>query len=114
MSLSSSVGSVRMGSSPFGTSPMGGFMPGSSPPVGSVPKSFPHFQHPSHALLEDNGFKQQKYAPISSAGSHCVILLTSAGKCTKSVVSFFLSFSPLCNVQKENLGIRLREAVCFH
>jgi len=48
-----------MGSSPFGTSP-GGFMPGSSPPVGSIPKSFPHFQHPSHALLEDNGFKQQK------------------------------------------------------
>ncbi|KAG0623674.1 hypothetical protein M758_3G192900 [Ceratodon purpureus] len=61
VSLSSSYGSTRMGSSPFGTSP-GGFMPGSSPPVGSVPKSFPHFQHPSHALLEDNGFKQQKYA----------------------------------------------------
>lgn len=59
VSLSSSYGSTRMGSSPFGTSP-GGFMSGSSPPVGSTPKSFPHFQHPSHALLEDNGFKQQK------------------------------------------------------
>ncbi|KAG5238109.1 hypothetical protein OIU77_028147 [Salix suchowensis] len=34
---------------------------GSSPPVGSMPKSFPLFQHPSHQLLEENGFKQQKY-----------------------------------------------------
>ncbi|KAJ6984216.1 hypothetical protein NC653_022461 [Populus alba x Populus x berolinensis] len=34
---------------------------GSSPPVGSMPKSFPPFQHPSHQLLEENGFKQQKY-----------------------------------------------------
>ncbi|PIN09426.1 hypothetical protein CDL12_17987 [Handroanthus impetiginosus] len=34
---------------------------GSSPPVGSVPKSFPPFQHPSHKLLEENGFKQQLY-----------------------------------------------------
>lgn len=33
----------------------------SSPPVGSMPKSFPPFQHPSHQLLEENGFKQQKY-----------------------------------------------------
>ncbi|KAL0390750.1 UNVERIFIED_CONTAM: La-related protein 1A [Sesamum calycinum] len=32
---------------------------GSSPPVGSVPKSFPPFQHPSHKLLEENGFRQQ-------------------------------------------------------
>ncbi|CAN6695131.1 unnamed protein product [Malus baccata var. baccata] len=38
-----------------------GFLSGSSPPVGSVPKSFPPFQHPSHQLLEENGFKQQKY-----------------------------------------------------
>ncbi|XP_078151920.1 LA RNA-binding protein isoform X2 [Carex rostrata] len=34
---------------------------GSSPPVGSMPKSFPPFQHPSHQLLVDNEFKQQKY-----------------------------------------------------
>lgn len=40
-------------------SPHGG-LPG-SPPVGSMPKSFPPFQHPSHQLLEENGFKQQKY-----------------------------------------------------
>ncbi|CAM6075640.1 unnamed protein product [Sphagnum tenellum] len=60
--LSSSIGSVCMGSSPYGTSPMSSFTPGCSPPVGSAPKSFPHFQHPSHALLEANGFKQQKYA----------------------------------------------------
>ncbi|KAK9022305.1 hypothetical protein V6N11_002582 [Hibiscus sabdariffa] len=33
----------------------------SSPAVGSLPKSFPPFQHPSHKLLEENGFKQQKY-----------------------------------------------------
>ncbi|CAI9106096.1 OLC1v1005157C2 [Oldenlandia corymbosa var. corymbosa] len=32
-----------------------------SPPVGSAPKSFPSFQHPSHKLLEENGFKQQLY-----------------------------------------------------
>ncbi|KAI4308279.1 hypothetical protein L6164_031369 [Bauhinia variegata] len=32
-----------------------------SPPVGSMPNSFPPFQHPSHQLLEENGFKQQKY-----------------------------------------------------
>ncbi|CAL9046197.1 unnamed protein product [Musa banksii] len=32
-----------------------------SPPVGSMPKSFPPFQHPSHRLLEENQFKQQKY-----------------------------------------------------
>ncbi|KAK9999855.1 hypothetical protein SO802_019458 [Lithocarpus litseifolius] len=32
-----------------------------SPPVGSMPKSFPPFQHPSHQLLEENEFKQQKY-----------------------------------------------------
>eukprot|EP00262_Sarcandra_glabra_P007006 TRINITY_DN19565_c0_g1_i1.p1 TRINITY_DN19565_c0_g1~~TRINITY_DN19565_c0_g1_i1.p1 ORF type:complete len:1048 (+),score=188.56 TRINITY_DN19565_c0_g1_i1:248-3391(+) len=34
---------------------------GSSPPVGSMPKPFPPFQHPSHRLLEENGFKQQMY-----------------------------------------------------
>ncbi|XP_015873343.2 la-related protein 1A [Ziziphus jujuba] len=38
-----------------------GILSGSSPPVGSMPKSFPPFQHPSHQLLEENGFKQQKY-----------------------------------------------------
>ncbi|KAL6564907.1 hypothetical protein OROMI_016357 [Orobanche minor] len=32
---------------------------GSSPPVGSASKSFQVFQHPSHKLLEENGFKQQ-------------------------------------------------------
>ncbi|GFP97603.1 la-related protein 1a [Phtheirospermum japonicum] len=34
---------------------------GSSPPVGSAPKPFPTFQHPSHKLLQENGFKQQLY-----------------------------------------------------
>lgn len=38
-----------------------GFLSGGSPPVGSMPKSFPPFQHPSHQLLEESGFKQQKY-----------------------------------------------------
>ncbi|KAL9368225.1 hypothetical protein Peur_039424 [Populus x canadensis] len=38
-----------------------GMLSGSSPPVGSMPNSFPPFQHPSHQLLEENGFKQQKY-----------------------------------------------------
>ncbi|KAK9664103.1 hypothetical protein RND81_14G019900 [Saponaria officinalis] len=47
--------SSKLSSSPHGN------VPGSSPPVGSLPKSFPPFQHPSHLLLEENGFKQQKY-----------------------------------------------------
>ncbi|KAL8480084.1 hypothetical protein ACS0TY_026861 [Phlomoides rotata] len=34
---------------------------GSSPPVDSVPKPFPPFRHPSHKLLDENGFKQQLY-----------------------------------------------------
>ncbi|XP_044483660.1 la-related protein 1A isoform X2 [Mangifera indica] len=38
-----------------------GFLSGSSPPVGSMPKSFPPFQHPGHQVLEENGFRQQKY-----------------------------------------------------
>ncbi|XP_068658863.1 la-related protein 1A-like isoform X2 [Aristolochia californica] len=38
-----------------------GILAGSSPPVGSMPKPFPAFQHPSHQLLEENGFRQQKY-----------------------------------------------------
>ncbi|KAE9614905.1 putative winged helix-turn-helix DNA-binding domain-containing protein [Lupinus albus] len=46
--------------SKLSVSPNGGLF-GSSPPVGSIPKSFPPFQHPSHQLLEENGFKQQKY-----------------------------------------------------
>ncbi|KAL4277943.1 hypothetical protein GQ457_03G044030 [Hibiscus cannabinus] len=46
--------SSMLSSSPHGTL-------SSSPPVGSLPKSFPPFQHPSHRLLEENGFKQQKY-----------------------------------------------------
>lgn len=47
-------------SSKLGTASQGNIS-GSSPPVGSMPKSFPPFQHPSHQLLEENGFKQQKY-----------------------------------------------------
>ncbi|XP_078445119.1 LA RNA-binding protein isoform X2 [Wolffia australiana] len=38
-----------------------GILSAGSPPVGSLPKSFPPFHHPSHQLLEENGFKQQKY-----------------------------------------------------
>ncbi|KAI3894697.1 hypothetical protein MKX03_031627 [Papaver bracteatum] len=38
-----------------------GIPAGSSPPIGSIPKPFPTFQHPSHRLLEENGFKQQMY-----------------------------------------------------
>ncbi|PIA53276.1 hypothetical protein AQUCO_00900096v1 [Aquilegia coerulea] len=48
------------GSSKLSASPHG-ILSGSSPPVGSMPKPFPPFQHPSHQLLEENGFKQQKY-----------------------------------------------------
>ncbi|KAJ0979096.1 hypothetical protein J5N97_014570 [Dioscorea zingiberensis] len=38
-----------------------GFLAGSSSPVGSMPKPFPPIQHPSHQLLEENEFRQQKY-----------------------------------------------------
>lgn len=38
-----------------------GNLSGSSPPVGFTLKSFPQFSHPSHQLLEENGFKHQKY-----------------------------------------------------
>ncbi|KAI3725258.1 hypothetical protein L1987_65039 [Smallanthus sonchifolius] len=47
-------------SSKLGVSPHGVFTSGSLP-VGSMPKPFPPFQHPSHQLLEENGFRQQKY-----------------------------------------------------
>ncbi|GAB4859275.1 hypothetical protein Ancab_010736 [Ancistrocladus abbreviatus] len=47
-------------SSKLSASPHGNIASG-SPPVGSMPKPFPPFQHPSHQLLEENGFKQQKY-----------------------------------------------------
>ena len=65
-----SIGQRRR-SSQSGTSPGGGgFMYGRSPSEGQAgsltkwggsPRDIPAFQHPSHALLEDNGFKQQKY-----------------------------------------------------
>ncbi|XP_020582978.1 la-related protein 1A [Phalaenopsis equestris] len=42
-------------------SPHGNPVGSSSPSVGSTPKAFPHFPHPSHQLLEENGFRQQKY-----------------------------------------------------
>ncbi|KAJ6846010.1 la-related protein 1A isoform X1 [Iris pallida] len=53
----------------FGSTPPEGYgltlsklsVSGSSPPVGSMPKPLPPFQHPSHQLLEENKFKQQKY-----------------------------------------------------
>ncbi|XP_003703258.2 la related protein isoform X1 [Megachile rotundata] len=41
-----------------GTSPNEGFLASS---YGSVPQSLPAFQHPSHALLKENGFTQQAY-----------------------------------------------------
>ncbi|XP_057526328.1 la-related protein 1A [Amaranthus tricolor] len=50
-----SLRSSKLSASPHGN------VAESSPPVGSLPKSIPPFQHPSHQLLEGNGFKQQKY-----------------------------------------------------
>ncbi|XP_041989522.1 la-related protein 1A-like isoform X1 [Salvia splendens] len=48
--------------SKLSASPQSSNLSGSSPPVGSVPKPFPPFQHASHKLLEENGFKQQLYS----------------------------------------------------
>ncbi|KAL4203233.1 hypothetical protein AMTRI_Chr01g102990 [Amborella trichopoda] len=53
--------SSKLSASPHGVHSGSNTVTGSSPPVGSMPKSFPPFQHPSHQLLEANGFKQQKY-----------------------------------------------------
>ncbi|XP_037405286.1 la-related protein 1A-like isoform X1 [Triticum dicoccoides] len=50
----SSYKSSKLSSSPHG-------IPTGSSPIGSVPKSFPPFQHPSHQLLEKNKFQQQRY-----------------------------------------------------
>ncbi|KAL9244360.1 hypothetical protein vseg_018144 [Gypsophila vaccaria] len=52
---SHSLRSSKLSSSPHGN------VAGNSSPIGSLPKPFPPFQHPSHRLLEENGFKQQKY-----------------------------------------------------
>ncbi|XP_014478889.1 PREDICTED: la-related protein 1B isoform X2 [Dinoponera quadriceps] len=41
-----------------GTSPNEGYLSSS---YGSVPQALPTFQHPSHALLKENGFTQQVY-----------------------------------------------------
>ncbi|KZC14352.1 La-related protein 1 [Dufourea novaeangliae] len=41
-----------------GTSPNEGYLASS---YGSIPQSLPTFQHPSHALLKENGFTQQVY-----------------------------------------------------
>lgn len=56
---------MLMGTSPGSFSSRGRHMNaalGSSPRTGSLSSSMPipKFQHPSHALLEDNGFKQMK------------------------------------------------------
>ena len=47
-----------MGSSPRGMSPV----LGSSASMMGSSANIPKFQHPSHSLLEENGFKQMKYA----------------------------------------------------
>ncbi len=66
-------GSSPLGGSGFGSafgssaSRRSGSLLGSSPPTGRLGQSLgtsvplPKFQHPSHALLEQNGFKQIKY-----------------------------------------------------
>lgn len=53
-----SIGSDLSGTSPAEKSLTVGSL-GSS--VGSAPSSLPTFQHPSHALLKENGFTQQVY-----------------------------------------------------
>ncbi|KAK4019727.1 hypothetical protein OUZ56_001736 [Daphnia magna] len=49
-----SVGSCDLGTSPAEKSSIAGS-------YGSTPQSLPTFQHPSHALLKENGFTQQVY-----------------------------------------------------
>ena len=49
------------GSSVLGTSPADSTITGSTFSIGSAPQSLPTFQHPSHALLKENGFTQQVY-----------------------------------------------------
>lgn len=47
----SSVGSVKGGTSPAQRGHR----------ISASPRDIPEFQHPSHSILDDNGFKQQKY-----------------------------------------------------
>lgn len=58
--------SMLLGTSPGSFSSRGRHMAnmlGSSPRTGSLSSSLPipKFQHPSHSLLEENGFKQMKW-----------------------------------------------------
>jgi la-related protein 1 len=39
---------------------------GTSPAAGSTPRSFPSFEHPSHAMLKENGFTQLRYKKFRS------------------------------------------------
>ena len=50
-----------LGSSPRGGGTSASPILGSSVQMGSS-ITIPKFQHPSHSLLEENGFKQMKYA----------------------------------------------------
>ena len=64
--LAGSFGGRSFGASPGGSRPssFGRRRPMVSGSPGShygSPRDIPAFQHPSHSLLEDNGFKQQKY-----------------------------------------------------
>ncbi|KAJ8923701.1 hypothetical protein NQ315_010282, partial [Exocentrus adspersus] len=54
------VRTTSTGSS-FGTSPNDTHLGTSYGSYGSVPQTFPSFQHPSHALLKENNFTQQAY-----------------------------------------------------
>lgn len=55
------VRTTSTGSSVLGTSPADSTITGSTFSIGSAPQSLPTFQHPSHALLKENGFTQQVY-----------------------------------------------------
>jgi len=56
------VRTTSTSSSVLGTSPADSTITtGSTFSVGSAPQSLPTFQHPSHALLKENGFTQQVY-----------------------------------------------------
>jgi len=55
------VRTTSTSSSVLGTSPADSTITGSTFSIGSAPQSLPTFQHPSHALLKENGFTQQVY-----------------------------------------------------